>query len=197
MGGGDAFCDKLNHAFEQARRFDFLYEYGDGGYVSYANQPGCSNAHLFTYGGKPWLTQYWVRQVKERAYGGITPDKGYGGHDEDQGQMGGVSALMAIGLFSVTGTESDVPYYDITSPIFDRVTIRLNPDYYPGREFVITTHDNSAGNCYIRRAELNGQPWDYAQFDHEQFIRGGKLELWLGERPNQEWGKLKYLNPKQ
>ena len=25
---------------------------------------------------KPWLTQYWVRQVKERAYGGITPDKG-------------------------------------------------------------------------------------------------------------------------
>lgn len=197
MGGGDAFCDKLNHAFEQARRFDFLYEYGDGGYVSYANQPGCSNAHLFTYGGKPWLTQYWVRQVKERAYGGITPDKGYGGHDEDQGQMGGVSALMAIGLFSVTGTESDVPYYDITSPIFDRVTIRLNPDYYPGREFVITTHDNSAGNCYIRRAELNGQPWDYAQFDHEQFIRGGKLELWLGEQPNKEWGKLKYLNPKQ
>ena len=110
--------------------------------------------------------------------------------------MGGVSALMAIGLFSVTGTESDVPYYDITSPIFDRVTIRLNPDYYPGREFVITTHDNSAGNCYIRRAELNGQPWDYAQFDHEQFIRGGKLELWLGEQPNKEWGKLKYLNPK-
>ena len=52
-----------------------------GGYVSYANQTGCSNAHIFAYGGKPWLTQYWVRQVKERAYGGITPDKGYGGHD--------------------------------------------------------------------------------------------------------------------
>ena len=34
------------------------------------------NAHIFAYGGKPWLTQYWVRQVKERAYGGITPDKG-------------------------------------------------------------------------------------------------------------------------
>ena len=111
--------------------------------------------------------------------------------------MGGVSALMGIGLFSITGTESDVPYYDITSPIFDRVTIRLNPDYYPGGEFVITTHDNSADNCYIRRAELNGRPWDYAQFDHEQFVRGGKLELWLGDRPAKEWGKLKYLNPKQ
>ena len=196
MGGGDAFCEKLNYAFEQASAFDFVAEYS-GGYVSYANQPGCSNAHLFTYGGKPWLTQYWVRRVKEQAYGGITPDKGYGGHDEDQGQMGGISALMAIGLFSVTGTESDVPYYDITSPIFDRVTIRLNPDYYPGREFVITTHDNSAENCYIQRAELNGEPWDCAQFDHAQFIRGGKLELWLGDQPQKEWGRLEYFKPEK
>lgn len=119
MGGADKFCEKLNFAFEQARDLDFVYAYS-GGYVSYANQPGCSNAHIFAYGGKPWLTQYWVRQVKERAYGGITPDKGYGGHDEDEGQMGGVSTLMALGLFSVTGTESDTPYYDITSPILIR-----------------------------------------------------------------------------
>lgn len=75
MGGADKFCEKLNFAFEQAKDLDFVYAYS-GGYVSYANQPGCSNAHVFTYGGKPWLTQYWVRQVKERAYGGITPDKG-------------------------------------------------------------------------------------------------------------------------
>ena len=85
--------------------------------------------------------------------------------------MGGVSALMGIGLFSVTGTESDTPCYEITSPIFDRVTIRLNPYYYTGKEFVITTHDNSSENCYIRRAELNGEAWDYAQFDHETFSR--------------------------
>lgn len=196
MGGGDEFCNKLNYAFEQAKDLDFVYSYS-GGYVSYANQPGCSNAHLFTYGGKPWLTQYWVRQVNERAYGGITPDKGYGGHDEDQGQMGGVSALMSIGLFSVTGTESDTPYYDITSPIFDRVTIKLNPDYYSGREFVITTYNNSAENCYIQSAKLNDQSWNYAQFDHEQFAKGGKLDLWLGDQPAKEWGKLKYLNPKK
>ncbi len=193
MGGNDAFCEKLNYAFEQARDLDFVYAYS-GGYVSYANQPGCSNAHLFTYGGKPWLTQYWVRRVKEQAYGGITPDKGYGGHDEDQGQMGGVSALMGIGLFSVTGTESDTPYYEITTPIFDRVTIRLNPDYYTGKEFVITAHDNSPENCYIRRAELNGDAWDYAQFDHETFSRGGSLTLWLGSEPAKECGKLKYMN---
>ena len=38
MGGGDAFCEKLNYAFEQARPTDFVHAYS-GGYVSYANQP--------------------------------------------------------------------------------------------------------------------------------------------------------------
>ena len=108
--------------------------------------------------------------------------------------MGVVSALMGICLFSVTGTESDTPYYEITTPIFARVTIRLTPDYYTGKEFVITAHDNSPENCYIRRAELNGDAWDYAQFDHETFSRGGSLTLWLGSEPAKEWGKLKYMN---
>lgn len=193
MGGGDKFCEKLDYAFEQARPTDFVHAYS-GGYVSYANQPGCSNAHLFTYGGKPWLTQYWVRQVKRYAYGGVTPDKGYGGHDEDEGQMGGVSALMALGIFSVTGTESDIPYYDITSPIFDKISITLNPDYYPGKEFVINVHNNSEQNCYIQKAVLNGNEWQYAQFDHKDFAQGGSLELWLGDTPNKDWGKLKYFS---
>ena len=191
MGGSDAFCDKLNHAFEMAAPLDFVYAYS-GGYVSYANQPGCSGAHLFSYGGKPWLTQYWVRRVKEQAYGGITPDKGYGGHDEDQGQMGGVSALMAMGLFSVQGTESDTPYYDITSPVFDEIKISLNNDYYQGREFRIKVNNNSATNCYIQKAELNGKNWEYSQFAHKTFAEGGQLELWLGETPQKSWGKLLY-----
>lgn len=109
MGGYDKFCEKLNYAFEQAAPQDFVFGYGQG-YVSYANQPGCSNAHVFSWGGKPWLTQYWVRRVNEQAYGAITPDRGYGGHDEDQGQMGGVSALMSIGLFSTRGTAAAAPY---------------------------------------------------------------------------------------
>ena len=71
MGGSDSLCYMLNNAFEQSRSTDFVYGYG-GGYVSYANQPGCSNAHVFTHAGKPWLTQYWVRRVKEQSYGAIT-----------------------------------------------------------------------------------------------------------------------------
>ena len=191
MGGDDRFCERLDYAFRKASEVDFIYDYS-GGYVSYANQPGCSDAHVFSYAGKPWLTQYWVRQVRQRAYGGITPDQGYGGHDEDQGQMGGVSALMSIGLFSVTGTESAEPYYDITTPIFDEVEIRLSPTYHKGKTFVIRNHGNSPENHYIQRATFNGKDWKWSQISHQDFSSGGVMELWTGPSAEESWGERRY-----
>jgi predicted alpha-1,2-mannosidase len=188
MGGRDTLCKMLNYAFEKAKDQDFVFGYGSG-YISYANQPGCSNAHVFNYAGRPDLSQYWVRRVNEQAYGAVTPDKGYGGHDEDQGQMGGVSALTSIGLFSLNGTSSVDPVYDITSPVFDEIVITLNNAYYPGKEFVIKTHNNSKANCYIQKASLNGKEHNRFYFSHADFIKGGMLELWLDAEPNLSWGK--------
>ncbi len=187
MGGKDTLCHKLNYAFEQAAPRDFVFGYSNG-YVSYANQPGCSNAHVFNYAGKPWLSQYWVRKVNEQAYGAITPDKGYGGHDEDQGQMGGVSALMSMGIFSLRGTASINPIYDITSPVFDEITIKLDRSYYSGEQFIIKSYNNSTDNMYIQKASLNGKPLDKFWFPHAEFSKGGILELWLGSQPNKNWG---------
>jgi len=188
MGGPDSFANKLQYAFEMSRASDFVYAYSSG-YISYANQPGCSNAHVFTYAGKPWLTQYWVRQVKEQAYGGVTPDLGYGGHDEDQGQMGGVSALMAIGLFNILGNQSVDPYYEITSPIFDEIIIHLDQRYYEGKQFIIKVYNNSKDHPYIQQARLNGKEHEKFWISHNTFQKGGVLELWLGDKPNYQWGK--------
>jgi len=187
MGGQDMLCRKLDHAFRQAQGNDFVYDYG-AGYISYANQPGCSDAHVFNYAGKPWLTQYWVRRVLEQAYGGVSPDLGYGGSDEDQGQMGGLGALMAIGLFNLNGNVSVDPVYDITSPVFDEVTIQLDPRYYPGKNFIIKTVHNSAKNLYIQKATLNGRSLDRFWFKHTDFAKGGALKIWLGPAPNKRWG---------
>lgn len=187
MGGADTLCSMLDHAMRESVAGDFVAGYGSG-YVSYANQPGLSTAHVFSHAGKPWLTQYWVRRVKEQAYGSISPSRGYGGHDEDQGQMSGVSALMAIGLFSVNGGSDINPCYEITSPVFDEVTITLDNEYYEGKEFRIITHGNSADNCYITRATLDGEPYSSFRLPHDRFARGGVLELWLGPEPNPEWG---------
>ena len=187
MGGNEALSAKLNFAFEQAAPEDFVFGYSDG-YVSYANQPGCSNAHVFNHVQKPWLSQYWVRRVNEQAYGATTVDQGYGGHDEDQGQMSGVSMLMSMGLFSLTGNNSVIPKYDITSPVFDEIIIKLNPKYYEGEKFTIKTVNNSNQNDYIQSALLNGQPLNTFWFTHNDFQKGGELTLELGPEPNKDWG---------
>jgi predicted alpha-1,2-mannosidase len=186
MGGEDKFTDMLTHAFEQEAPHRF--ERGHNGLFTYGNQPSCGMAHLFNHAGRPWLTQYWVRQVSELAFGGTTPHSGYCG-EEDQGQMGALSALMRIGLFSVRGACDADPIYEITSPMFDEITIKLDPRYYAGKEFKIKTYNNSSKNMYIQKAKLNGEVLENCWFYQKDFAKGGLLELWLGPEPNKTWGK--------
>ncbi len=188
MGGGDSLCARLDRAHQLSTEYDFTRNYGFG-YVCYSNEPGLSSAHVFAHAGQPWLSQYWVRRVQRQAYGTTSPLLGYGGEDEDQGQMGCMSALMAMGLFSLDGGAARKPMYDITSPVFDEVVITLDPNYYKGKTFRIITHNNSTDNCYIQRATLNGATHSSYQFTHDQLAGGGTLELWLGAQPNKQWGK--------
>ncbi len=102
--------------------------------------------------------------------------------------MGGVSALMSMGLFSLKGNNSIDPVYEITSPVFDEVKIELDQDYYPGKTFIIRTYNNSEENCYIQKVVLNGEVLEQCWFRHEEFSKGGVLELWLDKEPNKNWG---------
>jgi putative alpha-1,2-mannosidase len=136
-----------------------------------------------------------VREVQTRTFGDTTPYGGYNG-DEDQGQMGALGVLMAIGLFDVEGGASVKPTYQITSPLFDRVTIHLNRRYFPGEKFVITTRHNSAENIYIQSARLNARPLDQVSFAHSELVAGGELEIDLGPQPS-HWATDITLVPTQ
>jgi putative alpha-1,2-mannosidase len=142
-------------------------------------------AHLFNYAGAPWLTQKWVRRVRAAVFSSIEPRGDY--DDDDQGQMGGLSVLMAIGLFETRGGARD-PVYEITSPIFDKITIHLDRRYYPGKTFSIVARNNAPENDYIQSARLNGAPLRRPWFYHRQLVSGGTLELELGPQPNKQWG---------
>jgi putative alpha-1,2-mannosidase len=144
-------------------------------------------AHLFNYAGAPWLAQKWVRRVMAQAKSDTTPFGGYGG-DEDQGQMGCLNALMAMGLFNVQGGCNREPFYELTSPIFDRITIHLHPKYHGGGTFVIETEGNGPGERYIQSVELNGEPWPKPWIRHADFVAGGTLRIVLGPEPNRGWG---------
>ena len=184
FGGRDYFVRELNHLFQAAEETSFVAPHG---LMDYGNQPCMYLAHLFNYAGAPWLTQKWVRRVMEKAKSDITPFGGYGG-DEDQGQMGCLNVLMAIGLFNVHGGCDETPFYEISSPIFDRIVIHLSSNYHSGNKFVIETENNGPGERYIQAAELNGKPLDKPWFYHRQFVEGGTLKITLGEQPNKNWG---------
>ena len=141
---------------------------------------------LFNYLNKPWLTQYWSRKVVKDVYEGISSKRGYNG-DEDQGLMSSLSVLMKMGLFSMKGGCSLEPQIELGSPVFDKITLKLNPDYYVGKEFIIETHNNSDQNVYIQSANLNGNELVDWHISQNNIVNGGKLILQMAEKPNKQW----------
>lgn len=189
FGGQDAIAERLESNFAKAAHRHFIAEHGNHAisWVDYENQPSTGMAPVFSHLGRPWRSQYWVRQVLEQTFSDTSPYGGYNG-DEDQGQMGALSALMAIGLFDMEGGASLKPRFDITAPIFDKVVINLNNDYYLGETFTITTQNGGLDNYYIQSATLNGEPWNSFQLPYDLFTKGGTLDLVLGPKPNKNWG---------
>ena len=196
MGNRDIFNAKLNTSFIEAEKHDFtsgkshdkeLLEKLRRVYINYGNQPSIQTAYLFNYSGAPWLTQYWSRKVVEKVYSGLSPYYGYSG-DEDQGLMGSLAVLMKSGIFSTNGGTSEDPFYEISSPIFNKITFHLHSGYYKGKSFTIEAQNNSSKNFYIQSATLNDKPLDKPWILHETVTNGGKLILKMGSTPNKTWG---------
>lgn len=185
MGGKEKAAEKLDNQFIEAKKLGFtagnshdqeLHPEYSRIPINYGNQPSIQTAFIFNALGRPELTQYWSRKVVAEAFSGLAPSTGYNG-DEDQGLMGSLAVLMKIGLFQMNGgTEAD-PEYQVGSPIFDKVSIQLNPDYYPGKTLQIEMKDNSQDNIYVGHATFNEQPLESLGIRHEELIKGGKLLL--------------------
>ena len=108
--------------------------------------------------------------------------------DEDQGGMCSYYVFSAMGFYPVT---VGIPAYNIGSPIFSKVSIRLDN----GKTFTIKANNSSWSNKYIYSAKLNGQPWNKTWFTHDDIVGGGTLELEMGDRPNKQWGTGKDAIP--
>ena len=188
--GHDEFNERLNTSFEISQPNIF----GGGTtidafaglhtYYNHGNQPNLHISWLFNFSGKPWLTQKWVRAICDEFYG-IDGIHGYRfGQDEDQGQLGAWYVMSSIGLFDVKGLTQPNPEFQIGSPLFDKITIKLNKDYYPGQTFIIETRNNSKENIYIQAVELNDNTHNL-KIDFNDVVKGGKLVINLSDAPNE------------
>lgn len=169
--GRQRFIDRLVMGFE-------------AGYVHIGNQPNMQAPFIFNHAGVPWLTQKYVRKLLAESFD-TDPLRGYPG-EEDQGQLGAWYVLAAMGLFQMDGGCSPESYYDISSPIFDRIVIHLDDAYYSGKDFEIITYNNNPENVYIQSMRLNGRALNSYKIAHKTIALGGKLEITLGPDPLQD-----------
>lgn len=193
--GKDSFNTRLNTIFETSQKNSF----GGGttidafsgleGLYNHGNQPCLHIPWLFNFSGKPSLTQKWVRTICNEFYGteGI---HGYGyGQDEDQGQLGAWYVISSIGLFDVKGLTGINPAVGVGSPLFDKVTIELNPQYYKGKQFIIETKNNSRENIYVSALSLNGQKLQRPFLSFADIVKGGRLVLNMSSVATDNYGK--------
>ncbi|MCH5169374.1 MAG: GH92 family glycosyl hydrolase [Prevotellaceae bacterium] len=188
--GEDEFNKRLNDIFtaSQPQIFSGGKEIdafaGLRTYYNQGNQPCLHISWLFNHSRRPDLSQKWVRAICDEFYGtdGI---HGYGyGQDEDQGQLGSWYVMSSIGLFAVDGLTSPDPAFSIGSPVFDKVTIKLNKDYYKGDEFVITARNNSRQNVYLQSRKLiDGKESTAGSIKFADVVKGGTLELTMQKKP--------------
>ena len=151
-------------------------------YYNQANEPVHHIPFIFNRLGAPWQTQFWSRQICKRAYHNTV--EGLVGN-EDVGQMSAWYVLAASGLHPVCPGETR---YEITSPVFKRVQLNLDPTYAKGKAFTIIAKNNSESNIYIQSARLNSKPYNKSWIDHKAITNGGVLELIMGDKPNKNWG---------
>ena len=157
---------------------------GVGTPYNHGNQPNLHISWLFNFSGKPHLSQKWVREILNDFYGtdGL---HGYGyGQDEDQGQLGAWYVMSSMGLFDVKGLTEIDPKFQVGSPLFDRITIQLNQDYYSGQKFIIETKNNSPENKYIESIALNGKKQGSILLPFTDVVNGGELVIELNLTPN-------------
>lgn len=193
LTGRDLFNKRLEEGFEKARPYRFAAHFFDRTtkqsaeyYVNHGNEVNMQAAYLFNFSGKPWLTQKYSRAILDSYYGS-TPYHGWEG-DEDEGQMAAWYVMSAMGMFEMDGGTTDTPTVCLSSPLFNKITIKINDQFYPGKEFIIEAMNNSKENIYIQSATLNGKPLNEARIKFSDIVAGGKLVYIMGPEPNTSWG---------
>lgn len=186
--GKELFIDRLSWGFKASEPWRYNApgdQYWDFPVVQ-GNQQSMHFAFLFNWAGQPWQTQRWSRSIIDRYYGFDTSNAYLG--DEDQGQMSAWFVMAALGLFQTDGGCNAEPVYELGSPLFEKIKIDLGKHFGRGKQFIIKAINTSRENKYIQSAKLNGKKLSSFKFPAKELLKGGTLELEMGNRPNKNWG---------
>jgi predicted alpha-1,2-mannosidase len=154
MGGKEAFSEKLHSLINNK-------EYWHG------NEPSHHIPYLFNYIDDWGKTQETVKYLLQNEYG--TGPGGLSGND-DAGQMSAWYVFGAVGFYPVCPGSNE---YQLSSPVFDKVTLNLDEKYYPGKNLVMeTSPDNRYG--VFSTVKLDGKEIQPV-ITHDDIRKGGRL----------------------
>ncbi len=159
MGGEKNFIDKLQMVFDTE-----LYDP--------ANEPDIAYPYLFSrVKGEEWRTQEQTQSLLAKHF--TTQPDGLPGND-DAGTMSAWAVFSMMGLYPDCPGE---PYYTLTTPIFDKVTIK-----HPEGDIVIEAPRQGKGTQYIQNVTWGqGQPASY-RISHDDLMKNKKLQFKLSEK---------------
>jgi predicted alpha-1,2-mannosidase len=183
-GGKERFVQKLDSLFTISSEIKETVSDATGliGQYAHGNEPGHHTIYLYNYAGMPWKTQSMIRKVMDELYHD-GPDGLCG--NEDMGQMSAWYVLNSMGFYPVAPGQN---VWVIGSPLFSKVTLRLNKTFNKAGEFTIEARNNSKDNKYIQTAKLNGSLLNKTWFTHDVISKGGKITFDMGAEPNKNWG---------
>ena len=157
MGGKQKFVNKLQMVFDKN-----LYDP--------ANEPDIAYPYLFSYfKGEEWRTQKEVTRLLDKYY--TDKPSGIPGNDD-------TGTMSAWAVFSMMGIYPDCPgspYYTVTSPVFDKVTLHLDSRYYPDGDITITADRSNATGKYIKSVSLGGKKLNSFRISHKDLIKNKNL----------------------
>ena len=157
MGGKNPFIKKLQMVFDEG-----LYDP--------ANEPDIAYAHLFSYfRGEEWRTQKETQRLLDKYF--TTKPNGIPGNDD-------TGTMSAWAIFNMIGFYPDcpvLPEYTLTTPVFNKVTIRLDPKWYKEKELVIESNRTQPGTLYINKVLLNGKKFNQYRITHDELVHSQRI----------------------
>jgi putative alpha-1,2-mannosidase len=88
--------------------------------------------------------------------------------------------FSALGFYPVCPGD---PTYIIGSPLFARATLNLAS----GKMFTVNARNNGSQHPYIRKAALNGGPFNRTFLTHEELVKGGEVVFEMASAPDYKW----------
>ncbi|HEV9035270.1 MAG TPA: glycoside hydrolase family 92 protein, partial [Puia sp.] len=180
MGGDKPFVAKLDSLFTVTGSMGDAPPDISGmvGMYAQGNEPNHHVPYLYAFAGIQWKTAERIAHIARKFY--TAGKDGLCGND-DAGQMSAWYVMSALGFYPVNPCNG---IFVFGTPLVRKAMVEVGE----GKLFAIETENFGLKNIYIQRVTLNGAPYSKSYIDYHTIMTGGTLRLYMGDRPNKEFG---------